>query len=164
MVKKLQYFIVLLSTMFAFSSFKFIKIKAPNEIKIIVIDAGHGGKDPGCLGAVYKEKDVALAVALKFGKYIEENFKDIRVIYTRTSDVFVDLEDRAQIANKAKADLFISIHCNAAGTAVMVTDRKTGKKFAKTFVNKKGKRVVIETTNPEPFGTETYVMGLKNEE
>ena len=164
MVKKLQYFIVLLSTIFAFSSFKFIKIKAPNEIKIIVIDAGHGGKDPGCLGAVYKEKDVALGVALKFGKYIEENFKDIRVIYTRTSDVFVDLEDRAQIANKAKADLFISIHCNAAGTAVMVTDRKTGKKIAKTFVNKKGKRVVIETTNPEPFGTETYVMGLKNEE
>ena len=113
MVKKLQYFIVLLSSIFVFSSFKFIKIKAPNEIKIIVIDAGHGGKDPGCLGAVYKEKDVALGVALKFGKYIEENFKDIRVIYTRTSDVFVDLEDRAQIANKAKADLFISIHCNA---------------------------------------------------
>ena len=134
------------------------------QIKTVVIDAGHGGKDPGCLGAVYKEKDVALAVALKFGKYIEENFKDIKVIYTRTSDVFVDLEDRAQIANKAKADLFISIHCNAAGTAVMVTDRKTGKKFPKTFVNKKGKRVVIETINPEPFGTETYVMGLKNEE
>ncbi len=164
MVKKLQYFTLLLYTIIAFSSYKLIKNKAPNEIKIIVIDAGHGGKDPGCLGVVYKEKDVALGVALKFGKYIEENFKDIKVIYTRTSDVFVDLEERAQIANKAKADLFISIHCNAAGKAVMVNDRKTGKKIAKTFVNKKGKRVVVETANPEPFGTETYVMGLKNEE
>ncbi|MBL7932392.1 MAG: N-acetylmuramoyl-L-alanine amidase, partial [Bacteroidia bacterium] len=109
-------------------------------------------------------KDVALAVALKLGKYIEENFKDVKVVYTRTTDVFVQLEDRAQIANKAKADLFISIHCNAAGKPVMVKDPKTGKKRPKTYKNKKGKLVVVETTNPVPFGTETYVMGLKNEE
>ncbi len=60
------------------------------------------------------EKDIALAVALKMGKYIEENLKDVRVVYTRKTDVFVELQRRAEIANEAKADLFISIHCNAA--------------------------------------------------
>lgn len=133
-------------------------------VKIIVIDPGHGGKDPGCSGSIHKEKEVALAVALKLGKYIEDNFKDVKVVYTRTTDVFVELEDRALIANKAKADLFISIHCNAAGKPVMITDPKTGKKRPKTYKNKKGKIVVVETTNPVPFGSETYVMGLKNEQ
>lgn len=136
----------------------------PKGLKTVVIDAGHGGKDPGCNGITFKEKDVSLAVALRLGKLIEENFKDVKVIYTRTTDVFVELEDRAQIANKNKADLFISIHCNAAGKPVMVRDKKTGKLRAKTFKNKKGKLVVVETTNPIPFGSETYVMGLKNEE
>lgn len=137
---------------------------AVSSVKTIVIDPGHGGKDPGCSGSIHKEKEVALAVALKLGKYIEENFKDVKVVYTRTTDVFVELEDRALIANKAKADLFISIHCNAAGKPVMITDPKTGKKRPKTYKNKKGKLVVVETTNPVPFGTETYVMGLKNEQ
>ena len=95
---------------------------------------------------------------------IKTNYKDIKVIYTRTTDVFVELEERAQIANKAKADLFISIHCNAAGKPVYVKDPKTGKKRKKTYKNKKGKLVVVEKPNPEPFGTETYVMGLKNEQ
>jgi N-acetylmuramoyl-L-alanine amidase len=82
----------------------------------VVIDAGHGGKDPGNLGTGrYKtrEKDIALAVALKVGRYIQENFSDVRVLYTRSTDVFVELEERAQIANRASADLFISIHCDA---------------------------------------------------
>jgi N-acetylmuramoyl-L-alanine amidase len=164
MVKKLQYFIVLTGLALMCTAFTFIKKNGGNAIKIIVIDAGHGGKDPGCQGGIHKEKDVSLAVALKLGKYIEENFKDVKVIYTRTTDVFVELEDRAQIANKAKADLFISIHCNAAGKPIMVRDPKTGKKRPKMHKNKKGKLVVVETTNPGPFGTETYVMGLKNEE
>jgi N-acetylmuramoyl-L-alanine amidase len=136
----------------------------PKKIKVIVIDAGHGGKDPGCNGVSAKEKDVSLAVALKLGKLIEDNFKDVKVIYTRKTDVFVELEDRAQIANKNKADLFISIHCNAAGKPVMIKDKKTGKLRPKTYTNKKGKKVVVETVNPVPFGSETYVMGLKNEE
>ena len=164
MVKKLQYFIVLAGLVIMGSAFTFIYKGGGNAIKVIVIDPGHGGKDPGCQGAIHKEKEVALAVALKLGKYIEENFKDVKVIYTRTTDVFVELEDRAQIANKAKADLFISIHCNAAGKPVMVKDPKTGKKRAKVYKNKKGKLVAVEKPNPAPFGTETYVMGLKNEE
>ena len=136
----------------------------PKGIKIVVIDAGHGGTDPGCNGVSNKEKDVSLAVALKLGKLIEENNKDVKVIYTRTTDVFVQLEDRAKIANKSKADLFISIHCNAAGKPVIIKDKKTGKKRIKKYKNKKGKWVVVETINPIPFGSETYVMGLKNEE
>jgi N-acetylmuramoyl-L-alanine amidase len=164
MVKKLQYFIVLAALAITGVAFSYAYKAGGNGIKIIVIDPGHGGKDPGCLGSIHKEKEVALAVALKLGRYIEENFKDVKVIYTRTTDVFVELEDRAQIANKAKADLFISIHCNAAGKPVMITDPKTGKKRPKTYKNKHGKLVVVEKPNPVPFGTETYVMGLKNEE
>lgn len=85
-------------------------------VHTVVIDAGHGGTDPGNLGTRrYKttEKDIALSVSLKVGAYIEENFDDVKVIYTRKTDVLVDLKERAQIANRAKADLFISIHCDA---------------------------------------------------
>ena len=81
---------------------------------IVVIDAGHGGKDPGALGKNSQEKDVALAVALNLGKMITDTLKDVRVLYTRTTDVFVELHKRAQVANEARADLFISIHCNAS--------------------------------------------------
>jgi N-acetylmuramoyl-L-alanine amidase len=164
MVKKIKYLAPLLVLVLLASAFVSIPPAAVNAVRTIVIDPGHGGKDPGCSGSIHKEKDVALAVALKLGKYLEENFSDVKVIYTRTTDVFVELEDRALIANKAKADLFISIHCNAAGKPVIVTDPKTGKKHTKKYKNKKGKWVVVETTNPVPFGTETYVMGIKNEE
>jgi len=164
MVKKIKYFLglfLLVSVVLAFTYFKPIGV---NKIKIIVIDPGHGGQDPGCHGVSSQEKNIALAVALKLGKLIEEKMPDVKVIYTRTTDVFVDLEDRAQIANKAKADLFISIHCNAAGKPLKVKDPKTGKLKTKMYKNKKGKLVPVETINPIPFGTETYVMGLKNEE
>lgn len=164
MVKKLKYLVFLITSILLVTSFVLSKKGKAGAIRTIVIDPGHGGKDPGCNGVTHKEKDVSLAVALRLGKLIEENYKDVKVIYTRTTDIFVELEDRAQIANKAKADLFISIHCNAAGKPVYVKDPKTGKKRKKTFKNKKGKLVVVEKPNPEPFGTETYVMGLKNEE
>ncbi len=83
------------------------------KVKKVVIDAGHGGHDPGAVGKMSKEKDVTLSIALKTGKFIEENLPDVEVIYTRKTDVFVELYRRAKIANEAKADLFISIHCNA---------------------------------------------------
>lgn len=85
-------------------------------VKTIVIDAGHGGKDPGAVGHNCKEKDIVLKVALLTGKYIEQYLDDVKVIYTRKDDTFIELSERANIANKAKADLFISIHANAVGS------------------------------------------------
>lgn len=87
-------------------------------VKTIVIDAGHGGKDSGAIGkSGYYEKKLVLAVALKVGKYIEENIPNVKVIYTRDSDEFIELHERANIANKNNADLFISIHANSAGSS-----------------------------------------------
>lgn len=83
-------------------------------IKTICIDAGHGGKDPGCHGASSNEKTVCLNIALKLGAKIKATFPGVKVIYTRDADVFVELDDRAKIANKNKADLFICIHANSA--------------------------------------------------
>ena len=79
----------------------------------LVIDAGHGGHDAGAVGAYSKEKDINLRVALAFGKLVEENCPDVKVIYTRKRDVFIPLQTRADIANRNKADLFISVHTNA---------------------------------------------------
>lgn len=83
------------------------------KITTVVIDAGHGGKDTGALGAISKEKDLNLTVALLTGDYIKKNLPDVKVIYTRERDVFVTLNERAAIANRNNADVFISIHCNS---------------------------------------------------
>ena len=79
---------------------------------VVVVDPGHGGRDPGTIGRRSREKDIVLAIALKTGNYIEELIPGVKVIFTRTTDTFVELDKRADIANKAKADLFISIHVN----------------------------------------------------
>jgi len=106
-----------------------------NTVKVVVIDAGHGGKDSGNLGTKTKkktEKDISLDVALQLGKFIEDNHKDVQVIYTRNTDTFLALRERVSIANRAQADLFISVHCNAA--------------------------------SPAAYGTETFVMGMHKSE
>lgn len=85
--------------------------------KTVVIDAGHGGRDPGAIGKTSKEKDIVLNVALKLGEYINKYLPDVKVVYTRTKDVFIPLNRRAEIANENEADLFISIHANAISTS-----------------------------------------------
>jgi N-acetylmuramoyl-L-alanine amidase len=87
-----------------------------SQVKVIVIDAGHGGKDPGCGGIYSREKDITLKIALQLGTLIESNLSDVKVIYTRKDDRFIELYDRAGIANRANADLFISIHVNSGPT------------------------------------------------
>jgi N-acetylmuramoyl-L-alanine amidase len=111
------------------SAFRTGYTQIENRITKVIIDAGHGGKDPGALGLNSREKDIALSVALKTGKYIQDSILGIEVLYTRTNDVFIELYRRAKIANESGADVFISIHCNS---------------------NK----------SRQPFGSETYVMGL----
>jgi N-acetylmuramoyl-L-alanine amidase len=90
------------------------KLKEKWDFDVIVIDAGHGGKDAGAIGVNgIKEKDVNLAIALKLGKLIEKNMKDVKVVYTRKNDTFIDLYKRGKIANENNGKLFISIHCNS---------------------------------------------------
>lgn len=106
MLKKI---VLLLVAFFMLVAYSF----AANDRFTLVIDPGHGGHDAGAMGARSKEKDINLRVALAFGKYVERNMPDVRVIYTRKTDVFIPLMERANIANKAGADLFISVHTNA---------------------------------------------------
>ena len=127
--------IFLLTALFNFdNSFANPDIASSYMVRTIVLDAGHGGKDPGCHGNHYQEKHVALAIVRELGRQINETYPDVKVIYTRDEDVFIPLHERAAIANRNRADLFISIHCN--------------------YIAKRNKA----------FGTETYVMGLHRAE
>ncbi len=123
-----------------------------NTIKTIVIDAGHGGEDGSTHGSISKEKNVALEVALRLGKEIENKIPGVRVVYTRTTDVFVKLYDRIGIANKEKADLFISIHCNS----MPLIRQRYVIRYAK------GKPIYGYRSIPNPVtrGTETFVAGF----
>lgn len=111
MVKRGIIFVLAFS--FILSSYTPLNVK-DFSIKTIVIDAGHGGKDPGCLGAHVEEADVALSIALKLKGNIQKNIPGVKVILTRDSDKFIELHERANIANTNGADLFISVHCNSA--------------------------------------------------
>lgn len=109
-------FSILLSGLL-FSAFKTENRMPKYQIRTVVIDPGHGGHDSGCLGSSSQEKHVALAVSLKLGALIEKHFPDVKVIYTRKTDVFIELHERAAIANRNRADLFICIHCNSGPSA-----------------------------------------------
>ncbi|WP_299111380.1 N-acetylmuramoyl-L-alanine amidase [uncultured Winogradskyella sp.] len=124
--------IVFLFLLFISSLTSYSNLHAQDDKFVVVLDAGHGGKDPGRpTKNGYKEKDIALKVVLELGKQLEKN-PDVKVIYTRKTDVFLELHERSAIANKADADLFVSVHCNAHHT--------------------------------QAYGTETYVLGAKNDE
>lgn len=98
---------------------------AAKQSYILVIDAGHGGKDAGALGKYSKEKTINLNVALAFGRYVEQNCPDVKVIFTRKTDVFIPLHERAAIANRNKADVFISIHTNSVASKKPITGLET---------------------------------------
>lgn len=112
--KKRNFSFFLASTMLLFSNI--LISQTGMGIRTVVIDPGHGGKDPGAIGVnKVQEKDVVLATSLKLGDLIKKNYPDVNVVYTRSTDEFIGLAERATVANKAKADLFISIHSNVAG-------------------------------------------------
>ena len=127
--RKFDILFIALSLLLAFSLFP--ETHAAETRFTVVIDAGHGGNDPGAIGRRGKEKNINLSVALKLGRLIRQNCPDTRVVYTRERDVFVPLHRRAEIANDAKADLFISIHTNS-----------------------------VASRNRSVSGTETYTLGL----
>lgn len=152
------------------------ELVSPPGIRTLIIDPGHGGKDPGAHGLRSHEADVALEIALKFGKAVKEAYPDIKIIYTRTTDdlpggassINQALRYRADLANKSKGDLFISIHCNA-------TPQPAGGWYAKRVIGHKRKTIWVgrgkkrhKTTIMDPIyqsywventrrGTETYV-------
>ncbi|MBE9598378.1 N-acetylmuramoyl-L-alanine amidase [Pedobacter sp. MC2016-24] len=121
------------------------------KVKTIVIDAGHGGAKSGAVGSFSMEKNIALQVALKLGKKFEEDMPDVKILYTRKTDVDVEFHKRAALANDNKADIFISIHCNSMPDRRVVTGYKTvrGKKVAQYGYVK----------NKSTSGTETFVAG-----
>lgn len=157
---------VLLSSGVAFS-----QKREPGKVKTLVIDAGHGGDKPGAIGKHSKEKDITLAIALKFGKLVQDNYPDVTVIYTRTTDVDVALSERANMANRAKADLFISIHANSHPTSVPTgvetyvmglsrsrSNMEVAKKENADILLEDGYQTNSEYQGFDPNSPESYVM------
>jgi len=150
-------------------NFSATPIKTDFKVDVVVIDAGHGGHDPGTLGKNSKEKDIALKIALKLGGYIEKNISGVKVIYTRKDDRYIALDERANIANKNKADLFICIHANslpgapAYGTETYVMGLKMDK--GNFEVAKRENSVILMDENYaeryegfDPDSPESYIL------
>ena len=110
------YILLFLCILIAGKSFSITSNNHVSKQLIVVIDPGHGGKDPGAVNKSIREKDVVLGIGLKLGKMINENYPDVKVVFTRNTDIFVPLIERSRIANKIKADLFISLHANFCAT------------------------------------------------
>ena len=137
---------------------------------IVVIDPGHGGHDPGAIGSTTREKVINLSIALEVGRLIEKNCSDVKVIYTRKKDEFVPLDERANIANKNKADLFISIHTNSLPSGKIARGAETytlgmAKAEANLEVAKKENNVILVEDNYRekyegfnPSSSESYIM------
>ena len=147
----------------------FANAQRGEKIQTIVIDAGHGGKDSGALGKTLNEKDINLSVALKFGAYITENLPDVKVIYTRDKDKFVELSERAAIANRNNADVFVSIHCNSTEGTTTANGAETyvmgeSKNEANLNVAKKENASILLEDNTDaydnfdPNSTEAYIL------
>ncbi|HEY8388861.1 MAG TPA: N-acetylmuramoyl-L-alanine amidase [Parasegetibacter sp.] len=174
MIKKISYGFALVTVVIIFSAFIHKEVTAPasNRLRTLIIDPGHGGSDPGAVGKFSKEKDITLAISLKVGDLLKREMPDVQVLFTRTTDVYPSLPDRAKFANDNKGDLFVSIHVNAAppirrteivGYKNVTTYKGKGKNRKKVT-----QRVPIKKTysTPNPAkGTETYIWGAhKNEE
>lgn len=129
-------------------------------LKTIVLDAGHGGKDPGAIGTFSREKDITLSVVLKLGKMLKDSIPGLKIVYTRATDEFIDLKERGPIGNRAGGDLFLSVHVNS--TAGRKETIKTGTRVIGK--GKKRKTVPVYKTiyhkSTTTTGTETYVLGL----
>jgi len=170
MLRKTIFGLGIVFTLVAISAFKGKDPDRPraSTVRTIILDAGHGGHDAGAIGSFSKEKDICLAVTLKVGDLMAKELPDVKVLYTRTTDVYPDLHERARFANENRGDLFVSIHVNAA------PPKKYTKIVGYKYVTRtrKGKKVKEKVpirktfTEPNPAkGTETYIWGAhKNED
>jgi N-acetylmuramoyl-L-alanine amidase len=182
-MKKLFFFLMLSLTLISFVSLTDVPAPAKPALKTIIIDPGHGGKDQGAQGLKSTEAEVALSVSLLLGKEIQKEFPDIKIVYTRTTDVLPGnasnkdhaLKIRANMANEAKGDLFISVHCNAAGSRPggWYTKRISGYKTKVVYTGKgkrRQKRTIKEPIYENVYvenkttGTETYIWAADRSE
>lgn len=151
----IRQFVLSLGILIVITSFSSSKDPGPSSStqaskRIIVLDAGHGGRDPGAVGKLSREKDIALQITLKLGKRLEAELPNTNVVYTRKTDVYPNLYERPQLANKHHAELFVSIHLNAGGT----TTRRVK--------NKQGRWITQKVPNSSARGTETFVLGYNS--
>ncbi|MRI63478.1 N-acetylmuramoyl-L-alanine amidase [Ornithobacterium rhinotracheale] len=164
-------FKTLFFTALTFFFFSNVNAQKRNDKFVLVLDAGHGGHDTGARGVVENEKDIALAVTLRVGKLVKDYFKnDVKVIYTRSSDVFIPLAERANIANRNHADFFISIHCNSARPGAYGTEtyalgsdpKRANSNFS--IVKKENSVILLEDDHKEKYqnfdGSPESLIGL----
>ncbi|MBO7488911.1 MAG: N-acetylmuramoyl-L-alanine amidase [Bacteroidales bacterium] len=162
---------ILFIALFIVSGVTYSQKREPGKVKTLVIDPGHGGDKPGAIGKQCQEKELTLSIAKKFGKLVEDNYPDVKVIYTRKTDVDVALSERANIANRAKADLFISIHINSHPTSVPVgmetyvmglsrsrANMEVAKKENADILLEKGYKDNNDYKGFDPNSPESYVM------